>query len=96
MADVLAAPQHIRADASLRTLGLVSTAHFPAWRRAMLDYQHRHKGWTKFLKRHPSLLRAAEVAIRERGPLGNADFQRTRRNQPSGWWSSSAKPSRCF
>src|SRR5437667_790457 len=28
MADVLAAPQHIRADASLRTLGLVSTAHW--------------------------------------------------------------------
>jgi MFS family permease len=28
MADVLAAPQQIRADASLRTLGLVSTAHW--------------------------------------------------------------------
>src|SRR5882672_9965478 len=28
MADVLAAPQHIRTDASPRTLGLVSTAHW--------------------------------------------------------------------
>jgi uncharacterized protein len=66
---------------------LVSTAHFPAWRRAMLDYRHRHKGWTKFLQRHPRLLRAVEGAIRERGPLGNADFQRARPGRTSGWWS---------
>jgi uncharacterized protein YcaQ len=66
---------------------LVSAAHFPAWRRAMLDYRHRHKGWTGFLKKHPTLLRAVETAIRERGPLGNADFQRARRGGASGWWS---------
>lgn len=66
---------------------LVSTAHFPAWRRAMLDYRHRHKGWTKFLKRHPRVLREIEAAISERGPLGNADFQHTRRGRASGWWS---------
>jgi uncharacterized protein len=66
---------------------LVSTAHFPAWRRAMLDYRHRHKGWTGFLKRHPRLLRTVEDAIGERGPLANADFQRTRPSRTSGWWS---------
>lgn len=66
---------------------LVSTAHFPAWRRAMLDYQHRHKGWTKFLKRHPRLLRSVEDAIRARGPLGNADFAHARPGRESGWWS---------
>ena len=65
---------------------LVSTAHFPAWRRAMLDYRHRHKGWS-FLKRHPSVLRTIEAAISERGPLGNNDFQHARRGQASGWWS---------
>lgn len=66
---------------------LVSTAHFPAWRRAMLDYQHRHKGWTGFLKRHPRLLREVEAAIAERGPLGNADFQHARKGRASGWWN---------
>jgi uncharacterized protein YcaQ len=65
---------------------LVSIAHFPAWRRAMLDYQHRHKGWTKFLKRHPRLLRSVEATILERGPLGNADFQEARPGK-AGWWS---------
>src|SRR6185295_15841865 len=60
---------------------------FPAWRRAMLDYRHRHKGWTGFLKRHPSLMRMVEEAIRTRGPLGNASFQDTRSDRSSGWWS---------
>jgi uncharacterized protein YcaQ len=52
----------------------------------MLDYQHRHKGWTKFLKRHPRLLRSVEATILERGPLGNADFQEARPGK-AGWWS---------
>ena len=66
---------------------LVSTAHFPAWRRAMLDYRHRHKGWSRFLKRHPRLLRTVEAEILARGPLGNADFEDTRPGRESGWWS---------
>jgi uncharacterized protein YcaQ len=66
---------------------LVSTAHFPAWRRAMLDYRHRHKGWTGFLARHPRLLRAAEAAISERGPLASADFEHVRPPGASGWWN---------
>ena len=65
---------------------LVSTAHFPAWRWAMLNYRQRHKGWAGFLKRHPSLLRSVEAAINERGPLGNADFQHPRRGA-TGWWN---------
>ena len=65
---------------------LVSTAHFPAWRRAMLDYRHAHKGWVRFLKRHPTMLRAVEADIRARGPLGNADFPDKRRGRPTGWW----------
>jgi uncharacterized protein YcaQ len=66
---------------------LVSTAHFPAWRRAMLDYTHQHKGWTKFLKRHPRILRTVEAEICARGPLGNADFADLRAGRTSGWWS---------
>jgi uncharacterized protein len=66
---------------------LISTAHFPAWRRAMLDYRHRHKGWTSFLKKHPSLMRRVEADILARGPLGNADFDPGRNHRASGWWS---------
>jgi uncharacterized protein YcaQ len=62
-------------------------AALPAWRRAMLDYQHRHKGWTGSLRRHPRLMRTVEAAIRARGPLGNADFQTARPRGASGWWS---------
>ncbi len=66
---------------------LVPAAHFPAWRRAMLDYQHRHKGWTGFLKRHPRLMRDVEAAILAKGPLGNADFRAARPAGASGWWN---------
>jgi uncharacterized protein len=66
---------------------LVPTAHFPAWRRAMLEYRHRHKGWTGFLKKHPRVLRSVESAIEARGPLGNADFERAGAGRPPGWWS---------
>lgn len=66
---------------------LVSTAHFPGWRRAMLEYRHRHKGWTGFLRKHPTVLATVEAAIRDRGPLGNADFQHARPGRASGWWS---------
>jgi uncharacterized protein len=66
---------------------LVPMTHLPAWRRAMLDYQTRHRGWTRFLRRHPKLLQAVEEAIRERGPLGNADFAAARNGRASGWWN---------
>jgi uncharacterized protein len=66
---------------------LVPTTHLPAWRRAMLDYQTRHRGWTRFLRRHPQLLLSVEKAIRDRGPLGNADFAAARNGRVSGWWN---------
>jgi uncharacterized protein YcaQ len=66
---------------------LVPLTHLPAWRRAMLDYQTRHRGWARFLRRHPQLLQAVERAIRERGPLGNADFAAARNGRASGWWN---------
>ena len=53
----------------------------------MLDYRQRHKGWGRFLRRHPTLLASVEAAIRERGPLGNADFPDPRRGRRAGWWA---------
>jgi uncharacterized protein YcaQ len=64
----------------------VPVADLPAWRRAMLDYRLRHTGWKALLRKHPKLIDATEEAIRERGPLGNSDFQQ-KRPGGAGWWS---------
>ena len=67
---------------------LVPTTHFPMWRRAMLEYEVRHTGWVRFLKKHGSTLRRVEQAFRERGPLGNADFTDGRPGKRmAGWWA---------
>ncbi len=65
----------------------VPSAHLNAWRRAMLDYRVRHTGWSSWLRKHGRLLDEIEGAIRERGPMGNADFERPARGKSGGWWS---------
>jgi len=66
---------------------LVPTTHFPMWRRAMLDYEIRHTGWTRWLKKHGPTMKRVEQAFRERGPLGNSDFADARGRRPkAGWW----------
>ena len=67
---------------------LVATTHFPMWRRAMLDYEVRHTGWTTWLRRHEPTLRRVEEAFRERGPLGNSDFtDASQGRRMAGWWA---------
>jgi uncharacterized protein YcaQ len=67
---------------------LVATEHFPCWRRAMLDYHTRSRGWSDWLKRHRATLRAVEQALRDGGPLGSADFAHRRRpSGQAGWWN---------
>ncbi len=66
---------------------LVATSELPAWRRAMLDYRVRHTGWSKWLRKHGRTMKAVEDAIRERGPLANADFQHDRPRGAPGWWN---------
>jgi uncharacterized protein YcaQ len=66
---------------------LVATSDFAAWRRVMLDYKRRHKGWTRFLKKHAPMIAEVESAIRERGPLGNADFREPGKKVKGGWWN---------
>jgi uncharacterized protein len=67
---------------------LVPTTHFPMWRRAMLDYEVQHTGWTSWLRKHRPTLKRVEQAFRERGPLGNADFTDTRPGRRmAGWWA---------
>jgi uncharacterized protein YcaQ len=72
---------------------LVPVAHFAPWRRVMLDYCTRNRSWGAWLQKNRSILRAVERAIRENGPLGNADFERRpppggkRPTTQAGWWN---------
>jgi hypothetical protein len=67
---------------------LVPTTHLPMWRRAMLDYEVGHTGWTSWLRKHAPTMERVVAAFRERGPLGNADFQSGKPRQgPAGWWA---------
>jgi len=67
---------------------LVATEHFPPWRRAMLDYHTRSRGWSDWLRKNRPTLTAVEEAIREGGPLGSADFAHRRRpSRKAGWWN---------
>jgi uncharacterized protein YcaQ len=65
---------------------LVPTSHFPAWRRAMLDYSLRSRAWGQWLQRNRRLLRAVEGAIRDSGQMGSADFEHRRAGRSGGWW----------
>jgi hypothetical protein len=58
----------------------------PWWRRAMLDYAGRHTGWSTWLRRNGRVIERVMEAIRARGPLANADFERRSGARSSGWW----------
>lgn len=70
---------------------LVPAAHRAPWRRVMLDYSRRSRGWGAWLRKHRLVLDAVEQAIRDEGPLGNADFTRRQppgtRKRQGGWWN---------
>jgi hypothetical protein len=69
---------------------LVPAAHFPAWRRVMLDYSGRsgYRARTEWARRNRATLRAVEDTIRESGPLANADFEHRRPpGERGGWWN---------
>jgi uncharacterized protein YcaQ len=66
---------------------LVPTEHFACWRRAMLDYHTRSRGWARWLKKNRRTLAAVEQAIRQGGPLGSADFDHRRPRRQAGWWN---------
>jgi len=65
---------------------LVATDHFPAWRRAMLDYHRRQKSWGGWLKKHGPTLKLVVEQVREHGPLGTAHFEQPPGKRSAGWW----------
>jgi len=67
---------------------LVPASHFAAWRRVMLEYgtRPRHRAWRAWVRKNRVLVSAVEGAIREKGPLANADFEHRRSGKRGGWW----------
>jgi hypothetical protein len=67
----------------------VPTTRYGIWRRAMLDYRSTYIVWGRWLKKHRNLkvVEEVEAAVRARGPLGNADFERPGNRKAGGWWS---------
>ena len=65
----------------------VPVSLLPWWRRAMLDYEVRHTGWSG-LQRNARVLREVRAAVRAGGPLVAADLEQRRRRGPGGgWWA---------
>lgn len=66
---------------------LISVEHFPWWRRAMLDYSTRTRGWGTWLKKNRALVAEVLATLSEGGPLGSADFGKDRQKKAGGWWN---------
>ena len=64
---------------------LVPTTMLPWWRRAMLDYQIRHTGWSG-LRRNGKVLDQVKAAVLANGPMANGEFEGRRPSGAGGWW----------
>ena len=66
----------------------VAARDLPLHRAVMDDTPRRfdlhHRGWRR---RNHELIEAVASAVNERGPLGNADFERPGKKGQSGWWN---------
>lgn len=67
----------------------VATRDLPLHRAIMEDtprrWDARHRGWRR---KHAEVIEAVTQAVTERGPLGNADFERPKSmGKGAGWWS---------
>ena len=66
----------------------VATADLPIWRAFMNEIPESFRKRRGYPGREQPLVDAVEAAIAERGPLGNADFERPAHlGKGGGWWS---------
>jgi uncharacterized protein len=66
---------------------LVPSSMLRFWKRAMLDYQLQHTGWSRWLRKNAKVVRMVTETIRANGPMRNADFEGRRPGGRSGWWA---------
>ena len=65
---------------------LVPVSALPAWRRAMRDYQIKHQGWARWLRKNGRVLKRVRETIEANGPMSSGDFD-SKRPGRKGWWS---------
>jgi hypothetical protein len=66
----------------------VATSDLPIWRAFMADTPERFRRRHGYPGRHAAVVDAVAEAIAERGPLGNADFERpAHMRKGGGWWT---------
>jgi uncharacterized protein YcaQ len=66
---------------------LVAASDLGGWRRAMADLTRGDTGWGNWLRAERPLLRRVESAVRRRGPLSAAAFERpSSMGKREGWW----------
>lgn len=85
--DDLVYKRHLLFEYWAHAACLVPAAHFVWWRRAMLDYSLRSRGWGSWLKKNQGLVVKVEAALATGGPLGSADFQHDGKRRDRGWWN---------
>jgi hypothetical protein len=66
----------------------VATQDLPIWRAVMAEIPARFRKRYRYPGKQQALVDAVEQAIQERGPLGNADFERPKgMGKGGGWWT---------
>ncbi len=66
----------------------VATRDLPLWRGCMAEVPHRRRQDSSWIDDERKLIASVEAAIAERGPLGNADFERPKHmGKGGGWWT---------
>jgi uncharacterized protein YcaQ len=66
----------------------VATEDLPIWRAVMAEVPERFRKRHRYPGRQQPLVDAVAQAIEERGPLGNADFERPKgAGKGGGWWT---------
>lgn len=66
----------------------VATKDLPIWRAVMAEVPERFRRKSGYPGKEQAVVDAVEQAIAERGPLGNADFERpAHMGKGGGWWT---------
>ncbi len=66
---------------------IIPIEHWPLFRSRMIDYARGERGWwTEWQAQNGEVMAHVLAEIRERGPLGAADFAAPPDHRSGGWW----------